>query len=133
MSGYWQDCVTMFHDTFKLKISEVPTIPPRNIRNLRISLMNEEFEELTLAMDKEDMIGVAKELSDLIYVVVGTAVSYGIWLEPIFSEVHLSNMNKIGGAVREDGKRLKPEGWLPPDIKSLLIAQGWTPPTELST
>lgn len=27
--------------------------------------------------------------------------------------------------LREDGKRLKPEGWLPPDIRAKLLEQGW--------
>jgi len=36
-------------------------------------------------------------------------------------------MRKVGGVVREDGKRLKPEGWVGPDIEKCLRAQGWKP------
>jgi len=53
-------------------------------------------------------------------VVYGTALEMGIDLEPHFNEVHASNMAKRGGPVREDGKMLKPEGWLPPDINGIL-------------
>jgi predicted HAD superfamily Cof-like phosphohydrolase len=40
----------------------------------------------------------------------------GVELEPFFDEVHGSNMKKVGGRVRGDGKQLKPEGWRPPDL-----------------
>lgn len=49
----------------------------------------------------------------------------GIDLRPVWSEVHAANMRKTTGPVREDGKRLKPEGWQPPDIAGVLRAQGW--------
>jgi predicted HAD superfamily Cof-like phosphohydrolase len=39
-------------------------------------------------------------------------------MEPIFAEIHRSNMNKLNGPKRADGKQLKPEGWKPPDIYS---------------
>jgi hypothetical protein len=32
-------------------------------------------------------------------------------------------MAKVGGPVRPDGKKLKPEGWQPPDIAGILRAQ----------
>jgi hypothetical protein len=44
-------------------------------------------------------------------------------LEPFFAEVHRTNMAKVGGPVRPDGKKLKPEGWQPPDIAGILRAQ----------
>jgi predicted HAD superfamily Cof-like phosphohydrolase len=40
--------------------------------------------------------------------VYGAAVSYGIDMEPVFNEVHRSNMSKVGGHKREDGKWVKP-------------------------
>ena len=43
--------------------------------------------------------------------------------QEVWDEVARSNLQKIGpdGKVhkREDGKVMKPEGWTPPDIKSL--------------
>lgn len=59
-------------------------------------------------------------LCDLVYVTLGTAVEAGINLNPFFREVHRSNMLKIGGPVRADGKALKPEGWEPPRIDLIL-------------
>jgi predicted HAD superfamily Cof-like phosphohydrolase len=82
--------------------------------------MHEELSELEKAMEEGDLVGIADGLADLLYVVYGTSVSYGIDVRPIFEEVHRTNMAKVGGAVREDGKVLKPDGWLPPDIAPLL-------------
>lgn len=59
-------------------------------------------------------------MCDLSYVTFGAAIEMGIDLEPFFDEVHRSNMAKVGGATREDGKTLKPEGWEPPAIERLL-------------
>jgi hypothetical protein len=59
-------------------------------------------------------------LCDIIYVTMGAACAMGIDLDPFFDEVHRSNMAKVGGPVRDDGKRLKPAGWTPPDIAGVL-------------
>ena len=50
----------------------------------------------------------------------------GVRLWPVFQAVHAANMAKMeGGAVRfEGGKILKPEGWQPADVRSVLQAQG---------
>jgi predicted HAD superfamily Cof-like phosphohydrolase len=61
-------------------------------------------------------------LCDILYVTFGAAVSMGIDLVPFFNLVHKANMLKSTGPVREDGKRLKPPGWKPPDIEGLLQA-----------
>lgn len=68
-------------------------------------------------------MAIAKELADLLYVVYGTAVSCGIDLEPIFREVHRSNMSKVGGHRRADGKWVKPLTYSPAVIEPLLAAQ----------
>ena len=47
--------------------------------------------------------------------------------DPVADEIQRTNMAKVGGPVREDGKRLKPPGWQPPDIEGELKKQGWQP------
>jgi predicted HAD superfamily Cof-like phosphohydrolase len=59
-------------------------------------------------------------LCDLLYVTYGAASAMGVDLAPFFKLVHEANMAKLSGPVRADGKRLKPEGWAPPDIAGLL-------------
>jgi predicted HAD superfamily Cof-like phosphohydrolase len=56
-------------------------------------------------------------------VVYGTAVSLGIDMEPVFKEVHRSNMSKVGGYKREDGKWVKPPTYSPASLDIILEAQ----------
>jgi predicted HAD superfamily Cof-like phosphohydrolase len=44
-------------------------------------------------------------------------------MEPIFEEVHRTNMLKTGGGKRHDGKILKPPGWERPKIAEILKRQ----------
>lgn len=87
---------------------------------LRISLIEEEAAEFASAVRRRDVAGMVDGLVDLLYVTHGAAIELGVDLEPFFAEVHRANMTKKDGPIREDGKRLKPEGWAPPDIAGLL-------------
>ena len=119
----WYQDVKDFHEAMDLYIGYIPSIPSADEKKLRQSLHQEEFDELKIAMHLDDMVGIADGLADLIYVLNGTAVSYGIDLRPIWDLVQESNMKKLEGPIRLDGKRLKPEGWLPPDIKGEIERQ----------
>lgn len=106
-------------------------------------LVREEAMEFDIAMAaleecKEDLVrnhytdGVFKDnaldswadvidaMCDLIVVIHNTSNAMGIDLEPYFDEVHRTNMAKVGGPTREDGKKLKPPGWQPPRILEML-------------
>ena len=122
MSNMFQD-VKDFQTAVGQNVGQKPEFPSADERCLRIRLLEEEFEEYLQGEGKDDLENIAKELADIIYIVCGTAVSYGIPLDRVFDEVHRSNMAKLvdGKPVRrDDGKILKPEGWTPPDIKSIL-------------
>jgi predicted HAD superfamily Cof-like phosphohydrolase len=122
MTNFYKD-VKEFQTAVGQNVSEVPEFPDENERVLRRKLLKEEVEEYFDGEDKDDLENVAKELADIIYIVCGTAASYGIPLDRVFNEVHRSNMEKlVDGKVvrRDDGKILKPEGWAAPDIKSVL-------------
>lgn len=66
---------------------------------------------------------VIDAMCDLIVVIHNTSNAMNVDLEPFFNEVMRTNTAKIGGPVREDGKRLKPPGWKPPRIKEMLEEQ----------
>lgn len=70
-----------------------------------------------------DLSAVAKEMADLLYVVYGTAVSYGIDMEAVFHEVHRSNLSKVGGYKRADGKWVKPATYSPASLEPILDTQ----------
>ena len=118
-----QSMVERFHRLFDIVVQQKPGLVDERTRLLRERLIQEEFDELKQAMAQEDLPAIAKELADLLYVVYGTAVSYGIDMGPVFSEVHRSNMSKVGGYKREDGKWVKPPSYSPASIGPILAEQ----------
>lgn len=72
-----------------------------------------------------DLPAAADALADVAYVVEGSNLEFGIPTYAVLDEVHRSNMAKVGGPIREDGKQLKPEGWTPPDILDVLRKRGY--------
>ena len=92
-------------------------------RRLRRKLHAEEGAELLDAIDGGDVVAVARELADVVYVAYGTAHVLGIPLDAVIHEVHVANMRKLsplGTVTDEDGKVLKPDGWTPPNIAAVL-------------
>jgi predicted HAD superfamily Cof-like phosphohydrolase len=92
--------------------------------NLYMSLVIEEYKELMVAFGNRDMVEIADACADLKWVIEGLELTLGIPQQAVWNEVARSNHAKIGadGKVqkRADGKVQKPEGWTPPDIKSIL-------------
>lgn len=124
MSFSWQEDIETFHVACGHHIGVKPWIPPIPVQELRYSLIYEEMRETLKAIREDDLVGIADGIVDSIVVLLGTAVSYGITLQPIWDEVHRTNMAKVGGGKNREGKSLKPEGWEPPGIRGLLIKQG---------
>lgn len=88
-------------------------------------LIAEEFGELCEAEVAKDTVEEFDAVLDMIVVLIGYGLSRGWPMNDGWAEVMRSNMAKIDprtGAVRrrEDGKILKPEGWTPPDLASLI-------------
>jgi len=128
MSEFWQGDVEDFHAAFGLVIGTHPSWPDEQAILLRRTVIFEELTETLEALRNKDMEGVADGIADAIYVLLGTAVSLGIDMAPIWKEVHATNMAKAGGFSRVDGKIMKPQGWVAPNIGVLLKEQGWTTP-----
>jgi predicted HAD superfamily Cof-like phosphohydrolase len=125
MSTDWYQDVLDFHRKLGIGVGNRPAAPDLDTLILREQLMREELTETIHASAAKDPVGVADGCADLIYVAVGTAISWGIDLRPIWRIVHASNMAKAGGGRRDDGKILKPPGWQAPDVAGILRAQGW--------
>lgn len=119
----WQELVREFHD--KITQHDRASAPEVRQEALRASLIAEEAIETIEALRSKDLVEVADGICDLIYVALGAADVCGIDIDPIFDEVHRTNMLKNGGGRRADGKVVKPEGWKRPDIARLLKEQGW--------
>ena len=123
-----QRMVAQFHEAFNAFSRDAPGMPPGEIADFRLEFIAEELEELTQAVANDDLVRIADGLGDLLYVVYGAGLAFGIDLEPILAEIHRSNMTKLGGPVREDGKQLKPDWYEPPQLAPILEAQGWQRP-----
>lgn len=115
-----QKDVEQFHDALDIPVGDTPAI---RRPELRAELIREEAQETVDAIIAGDLVAACDGLCDLLCVVYGAAVEFGVNLAPLWDEVHATNMAKVGGPVREDGKRLKPEGWRPPRIAELLARQ----------
>ncbi len=125
-----QAMVEAFHSKFGILVQTAPMDVNEETKHLRVRLIQEEFDELKEAMATGNLAAVAKEMADLLYVTYGTAVSYGIDMEPVFQEVHRSNLSKVGGYKRADGKWVKPPTYSPADIQSIVEVQREQPSAE---
>lgn len=120
--------VLEFHRAFALPREPLPTAPVGDVlAQLRVALLREETEEFAVATDKHDLVAIADALADVVYVAYGAAVTYGIDLDAVISEVHRSNMSKLDEdgrpVLRDDGKVLKSHRYRPPQIGAVLDDQ----------
>lgn len=107
---------------------------------LRITLHQEEHDELIEALDGcgdcEDAKwagagacgdcrkALARELADVVYLAYGTAHAFAVDLDAAVAEIHRAAMSKLnppgGRVIRDDGKVLKPSGFVPPDMSEAI-------------
>ena len=116
--------VKEFMETYGQLVRTQPEFPDRDTIHLRVDLIEEELEELRTAIADENIVEVADALTDLLYVIYGAGLTFGIDLDKTFAEVHRSNMSKLGEdgkpIYREDGKILKGPNYTPPDLTFIL-------------
>ena len=113
-----------FMTAFGQEVLTEPTLPSAHLAKLRLELIREEFEELTVATNAMDIVEIADALTDILYVVYGAGHAFGIDLDECYHEVHRSNMSKLGAdgkpIYREDGKILKGPDYFHPNLKDIL-------------
>jgi predicted HAD superfamily Cof-like phosphohydrolase len=88
--------VTEFHETFGAPVLDKPQIPSKDRCELRVSLLQEELNELKEAIENNNLIEIADAFSDLQYVLSGGILEFGLGdkFDELFSEVQRSNMSK---------------------------------------
>jgi predicted HAD superfamily Cof-like phosphohydrolase len=116
-----------FHNAFKIKNNEAPTVDIDDMAILlRYKLMREENEEYLEAAQNGDLVEVADALGDMLYILCGTILSHGMQhkIAEVFEEIQRSNMSKLdknGQPIyREDGKVMKSDQYFKPNIKGIL-------------
>tara|TARA_Y100001958_G_C20944858_1_gene349789 strand:+ start:54 stop:425 length:372 start_codon:yes stop_codon:yes gene_type:complete len=118
------DSVKKFMKTFGQEVKEKPEFPNDKITSLRLELINEELEELKIAIEKNDIKEVADALTDILYVTYGAGHAFGINLDKCFEEVQNSNMSKLGSdgkpIYNEKGKVMKGPNYFKPNLKKFV-------------
>ena len=116
--------VGLFMKTFGQEVKTKPELSNHKINDLRISLINEELEELKKAIKDNDILEVADALTDILYVAYGAGHAFGINLDKCFNEVQESNMSKLGSdgkpIYNESGKVMKGPNYFKPDLSKFL-------------
>lgn len=95
--------VAEFHKTFEAPILKNPEIPHEDRCQLRVSLLQEELNELSEAIKNGDIVEVADALCDLQYVLSGAVLEFGLGdkFKKLFNEVQRSNMSKACDSQQE--------------------------------
>ena len=109
---------------FGQEVKTSPSLSSEKINNLRISLIKEELDELSTAINQKNLLEVADALTDILYVTYGAGHAFGINLDKCFDEVQASNMSKLGDdgkpIYNDLGKVMKGPKYFPPNLKKFI-------------
>jgi len=114
-----------FHTAAQLPLPAAPTATPSlGSQTGRQGMLDSELTELAEALAAGDIVAIADAIADCIYVLAGTAVTYGVPLDRVLAEVHRSNMTKVppAGPVLDPGtgKILKGPGYECPQLAAVM-------------
>ena len=120
--------VKEFHEKMELAIDQPYS---KELMDFRLRLLFEEIQELASAaldietnLDKEErhvmMQDLLKEMCDVVYVIKGMAVSFGMDFDKAFELVHKSNMSKLPLIKHANGKVQKGLNYEPPILEQLI-------------
>ena len=117
--------VEVFMKTFGQEVKTKSELADDKIKSLRISLIEEELDELKQAMKDNNIKEVADALTDILYVTYGAGHAFGVNLDKCFNEVQNSNMSKLGEdgkpIYNENGKVMKGPNYFKPDLSQFII------------
>ncbi len=116
--------VGLFMSTFGQEVKKKSELSSDKINSLRLSLIQEELDELNKAISEKDILEVADALTDILYVTYGAGHAFGIDLDKCFNEVQKSNMSKLGKdgkpIYNEHGKVMKGPDYFKPNLKKFI-------------
>ena len=99
MSTNYEKVLLEFNKSFGVKTIDTPTLDifdkdPKLV-DYRLSLIEEEFNELKDAISKKDFVEVVDALTDILYVTYGFYTAIGVDGDKAYKLVHESNMSKL--------------------------------------
>ena len=117
--------VGIFMKTFGQEVKSKSELANEKINTLRISLIEEELDELKKALKDNNIKEVADALTDILYVTYGAGHAFGLNLDKCFNEVQNSNMSKLGEdgkpIYNENGKVMKGPKYFKPNLSQFII------------
>jgi predicted HAD superfamily Cof-like phosphohydrolase len=135
MSTNYEKVLLEFNKSFGVKTIDTPTLDifdkdPKLVE-YRLSLIEEEFNELKDAISKKDFVEVVDALTDILYVTYGFYTAIGVDGDKAYKLVHESNMSKLCKTEEEaiktvefyknDGRYDSPAYRLSPDGKYYVV------------
>ena len=116
--------VGLFMKTFGQEVKVKSDFSSDKINNLRIALIEEELDELKMAINKKDLVETIDALTDILYVTYGAGHAFGVNLDKCFDEVQNSNMSKLDSdgkpIFNEKGKIMKGPNYFKPNLSQFL-------------
>lgn len=117
--------VREFHKEMKLAIDQPFS---KELLEFRMKLITEEMIEMSEAAFKLELCSdpserhvllqdFLKELCDVVYVIKGTAVSFGMDFDKAYDLVHKANMSKLPLIKDDRGKVMKGPNYEPPILE----------------
>jgi predicted HAD superfamily Cof-like phosphohydrolase len=117
----------VFRDQEKFMRACGQTVGESNVEQyaMYLKLIGEEVGELHQAVLSNDQVEQLDALIDILVVTIGAIQSLGADGEGAWKEVMSTNFAKIDSLTgrvrkREDGKVLKPVGWIPPELSKYI-------------
>jgi len=111
-------------ETFGQEVKNKPSFSTDKINKLRYDLIEEELDELRVALENKDLLEVADALTDILYVAYGAGHAFGIDLDKCFEEVQNSNMSKLDEnnkpIYNESGKVMKGPKYFKPNLSKFV-------------
>ena len=112
----------------KFKQNKAPTIGFHDIEILKgkVRHLQEELNEISKAIENDDIAELLDGLVDLTYVTIGIALLCNLPFDEAWDLIHKSNMEKECVECVEESKRgimydvKKPKGWKSPGISELI-------------
>ena len=117
--------VRKFHEKMELAVAQPVS---KELLEFRMKLILEEVQELAEAgfrlegdIDQGEtyvlLQDFLKEMCDVVYVLKGTAVSFGMDFDKAYNLVHKANMSKLPIVKCEHGKVLEGKNYKPPVLE----------------
>lgn len=103
--------VRAFHEKFDIPVSDKPQMLDKERFEFRCQLHYEEQKEFEAAFVSGDMVKIADGLGDLLFVITGTCIEFGLPMEEILNAISEANLRK----QPSEPKPVKGEGWVGPE------------------